>query len=211
LLDSEERAMPTDDTPSKPGKRLALFLDGTWNTVSSNTNVWRAKSMCAKASGDGVPQAVYYDKGLGTTMGEIVRGGVFGYGIDDAVIDAYEWLIETFDDGDEIFIFGFSRGATRQGAYPVWCLAVGCYEQARRSRSASSTSATKKVTTSYRYMSCLQKLRPRASRSKNVGCDGILGQSLSSLQAFGTPLAHWPAQPTFPSLREATMIFLMSR
>jgi uncharacterized protein (DUF2235 family) len=44
-------------------------------------------------------------------MGEIVRGGVFGYGIDDAVIDAYEWLIETFDNGDDIFIFGFSRGA----------------------------------------------------------------------------------------------------
>lgn len=40
-----------------------------------------------------------------------MRGGVFGYGIDDAVIDAYEWPIETFDDGDEIFIFGFSRGA----------------------------------------------------------------------------------------------------
>ena len=103
--------MPSEIEPSKPGKRLALFLDGTWNTVSSNTNVWRMKSMCAKVGSDGVPQAVYYDKGLGTTMGEIVRGGVFGYGIDDAVIDAYEWLIETFDDGDEIFIFGFSRGA----------------------------------------------------------------------------------------------------
>ena len=101
----------TDDAAAKPGKRLALFLDGTWNTVSSNTNVWRMKSMCGRAGCDGVPQAVYYDKGLGTTMGEIVRGGVFGYGIDDAVVDAYEWLIETFDDGDEIFIFGFSRGA----------------------------------------------------------------------------------------------------
>jgi uncharacterized protein (DUF2235 family) len=43
--------------------------------------------------------------------GSIVRGGLFGYGIDDAVINAYEWLIENFDDGDEIFIFGFSRGA----------------------------------------------------------------------------------------------------
>jgi hypothetical protein len=55
--------MPTDDTPSKPSKRLAPFLDGAWNTVSSNTNVWRAKSMCAKAGDYGVPQTVYYDCG----------------------------------------------------------------------------------------------------------------------------------------------------
>jgi uncharacterized protein (DUF2235 family) len=99
----------TVEAPVK--KRLALFLDGTWNTVSSNTNVWRLKSLCALKGADGKPQQVYYNAGLGTTMGEIVRGGVFGYGVDEVVIDAYEWLIENFDDGDEIFIFGFSRGA----------------------------------------------------------------------------------------------------
>jgi uncharacterized protein (DUF2235 family) len=103
---SDTSVMPT---PTK--KRLALFLDGTWNTVSSNTNVWRLKSLCAPLGSDGVRQQVYYNAGLGTTMGEIVRGGVFGYGIDDVVIDAYEWLIENYETEDEIFIFGFSRGA----------------------------------------------------------------------------------------------------
>jgi glycine/D-amino acid oxidase-like deaminating enzyme/nitrite reductase/ring-hydroxylating ferredoxin subunit len=40
-----------------------------------------------------------------------VRGAVTGYGIDDEIIEAYTWLIENFDEGDEIFIFGFiSRG-----------------------------------------------------------------------------------------------------
>jgi len=34
-----------------------------------------------------------------------------GYGIDDEIIEAYTWLIQNFDEGDEIFIFGFSRGA----------------------------------------------------------------------------------------------------
>jgi uncharacterized protein (DUF2235 family) len=28
-------------------KRLAVFLDGTWNAVGDNTNVWRLKSLCA--------------------------------------------------------------------------------------------------------------------------------------------------------------------
>jgi uncharacterized protein (DUF2235 family) len=63
---------------SPDNKRLALFLDGTWNTVSSNTNVWRLKSLCAAKSSDASAQQIYYDAGLGTTMGEIVRGGVFG-------------------------------------------------------------------------------------------------------------------------------------
>jgi uncharacterized protein (DUF2235 family) len=88
-------------------KRLAIFLDGTWNTLRNNTNVWRLKSLCAETN----EQRVYYSQGVGTRRGETARGGITGYGIDDEIIDAYTWLIENFDDGDEIFIFGFSRGA----------------------------------------------------------------------------------------------------
>ncbi|KST61682.1 hypothetical protein AO398_00345 [Methylobacterium sp. GXS13] len=36
---------------------------------------------------------------------------MFGQGLDDNIRLAYEWLIENYNDGDEIFIFGFSRGA----------------------------------------------------------------------------------------------------
>jgi len=87
--------------------RIALFLDGTWNTITSNTNVWRLKSLCRK---DG-SQLVYYSAGVGTQYGEKLRGGMFGFGLDQEVIDAYEWLIQNYNTGDELFIFGFSRGA----------------------------------------------------------------------------------------------------
>jgi len=40
-----------------------------------------------------------------------VVGVVFGKGLDENIRLAYEWLIENYNDGDEIFIFGFSRGA----------------------------------------------------------------------------------------------------
>jgi uncharacterized protein (DUF2235 family) len=92
-------------------KRVAVFLDGTWNTLSDNTNVWRMKSLCATKSTDGWDQCSYYNSGLGTKVGEKVRGGILGYGINDAVIDAYEWLIQHYNLGDELFLFGFSRGA----------------------------------------------------------------------------------------------------
>jgi uncharacterized protein (DUF2235 family) len=44
---------------ASPKKRLALFLDGTWNTVNDNTNVWRLKALCASRSTDGLAQSVY--------------------------------------------------------------------------------------------------------------------------------------------------------
>jgi uncharacterized protein (DUF2235 family) len=88
-------------------RRLAIFLDGTFNTLNNNTNVWRLKSLTAETAA----QHVYYSQGVGTKRGEVARGGVAGYGIDEELIDAYSWLIPNFDDGDEIYIFGFSRGA----------------------------------------------------------------------------------------------------
>jgi len=36
-------------------ERLALFLDGTWNSVDSNTNVWRMRALCAAKGTDGKP------------------------------------------------------------------------------------------------------------------------------------------------------------
>lgn len=87
-------------------KRLALFLDGTWNSVDSNTNVWRMRALCAPKGADGVPQIVYYSVGVNGFL-----GGVFGQGLDENIRLAYEWLIENYKEGDDIYIFGFSRGA----------------------------------------------------------------------------------------------------
>jgi uncharacterized protein (DUF2235 family) len=87
-------------------KRLVVFLDGTWNSVDSNTNVWRIRALCAPKGKDGKPQLVYYGIGVNGFL-----GGVFGQGLDDNIRLAYEWLVETYNEGDEVFIFGFSRGA----------------------------------------------------------------------------------------------------
>jgi uncharacterized protein (DUF2235 family) len=88
-------------------KRLALFLDGTWNTVNDNTNVWRLKSLCTHSPA----QKIYYSAGVGTQRGERVSGGAFGIGINEEVISAYEWMSENYEQDAKIFIFGFSRGA----------------------------------------------------------------------------------------------------
>lgn len=87
-------------------KRLAVFLDGTWNEPGDNTNVWRLRSLCSPIANDGMLQLLYYDPGPSG-----FRGGTFGEGVSKNVIQAYEWLIDHYNKGDDIFIFGFSRGA----------------------------------------------------------------------------------------------------
>lgn len=97
---------PSVETTKPAKKRLALFLDGTWGVVGTNTNVWRLRCLCADQGNDGIVQRRYYDVGLNG-----IRGGAWGDGLSNNVIEAYNWLVDTYEDGDEIFIFGYSRGA----------------------------------------------------------------------------------------------------
>ena len=92
-------------------KRLALFLDGTWNEPGDNTNVWRLRSMVAARDAAGIEQRVYYDTGVGTRWYDRLRGGLLGKGLSTNIREAYQWLVEHYDEDDEIYVFGFSRGA----------------------------------------------------------------------------------------------------
>lgn len=97
------------DLPTK--RRLAVFLDGTWNKPEDNTNVWRTKLMLARQDLDGVPQLAYYDTGVGTRWYDRRLGGLLGIGLEKNIREAYLWLMENYAPGDELFVFGFSRGA----------------------------------------------------------------------------------------------------
>ena len=95
-------------------KRLIVCCDGTWNRPdrSNATNVIRMTRLISPTAPDGTVQTVFYDQGIGT--GNIVdrlTGGAFGTGLDENIQDGYRFLSHNYDDGDEIFVFGFSRGA----------------------------------------------------------------------------------------------------
>jgi len=93
-------------------KNIAVFLDGTWDTyqegVSNNSNVGR---MYAAAVNDGARQVTHYTRGVGTDWYDKIKGGAFGVGLSDRIQEAYQFITDQYDDGDAIFIFGFSRGA----------------------------------------------------------------------------------------------------
>ena len=95
-------------------RRLIVCFDGTWNTPDSGsnpTNVVKILRAIRNQAG-GVSQIVFYDKGVGTGDAiDKLRGGALGAGLTANVVDGYRFLGNNYDPGDQIFIFGFSRGA----------------------------------------------------------------------------------------------------
>lgn len=96
-------------------KRLVVCLDGTWNTPDKGdnpTNVVKMMRSVRASDAAGTPQIAFYDSGVGTG-GPVDRivGGAFGEGLAENVKDGYRFLANNYERGDEIYIFGFSRGA----------------------------------------------------------------------------------------------------
>ena len=90
-------------------KNILSFLDGTWDTTASDTNVYRLyKTAVASAN-----QVAFYSEGIGATGDEFQRlmGGGLGVGIEQKLQDAYSQICHVYEPGDKIFLFGFSRGA----------------------------------------------------------------------------------------------------
>ncbi|PZX11692.1 uncharacterized protein (DUF2235 family) [Palleronia aestuarii] len=102
-------------------KRIAILCDGTWNRFDSRTptNVVRLAQLLSPTDPEGVTQVPVYLNGVGAGVGatgasrlaDRVLGGALGWGLLENVVEAYRQLVFLYEPGDEIFIFGFSRGA----------------------------------------------------------------------------------------------------
>jgi uncharacterized protein (DUF2235 family) len=92
------------------GRRIAFCADGTWDGVSNNTNVYRISNAIVDIPG---VQYSFYDNGVGAdgTPIEKLLGGAFGAGLFQKIKDGYSKIASVYEDGDEVFLFGFSRGA----------------------------------------------------------------------------------------------------
>ncbi len=95
-----------------PQRRLIVLFDGTWSKVQTHTNVARIAKMIAPSDPSGRPQIQKYIAGVGVEPGlGHLLGGAFGLGLSGNIEDGYRWLCQEWIDGDDLFLFGFSRGA----------------------------------------------------------------------------------------------------
>jgi uncharacterized protein (DUF2235 family) len=102
-------------------KRIAIFCDGTWNRSDADfpTNVVLLSQAARLRDDAGTVQQVIYQPGVGTGRGatgvarwlDRTAGGAFGLGLNLNLEEAYRALVFAYEPGDEIYLFGFSRGA----------------------------------------------------------------------------------------------------
>ena len=102
-------------------KRIVIACDGTWSRLDAEhpTNVAKLVKAVLPAAPDGVAQIVCHLDGVGTGRGtgwlarglDRLLGGAFGQGLTATIEEAYRFLVLTYAPGDEVYLFGFSRGA----------------------------------------------------------------------------------------------------
>ncbi len=103
-------------------KRIVICADGTWNRPEKNlqedfpTNVLRLARAIKPVGTDQIPQQVFYDWGVGSYYDPVI-GGATGKGLHKNILDDYRYIVQNYSPGDELYLFGFSRGA-----YTVRCL-----------------------------------------------------------------------------------------
>ncbi len=125
----------------RPARRVVLCLDGTWNsafeehrrrdghTVLKPTNPLKlCRAVVPFDEATGRVQLTYYDIGVGAlaeypgTSNRMLRffdrtlGGAWGAGFEGRVEDALSFLVLNYEPDDEVFLFGFSRGAAQARA-----------------------------------------------------------------------------------------------
>jgi uncharacterized protein (DUF2235 family) len=108
-------------------KDIVICMDGTWSNPSEKTNVFKL-FQSLKANGtqfvgpsaatggyafrDADNLSAFYLEGVGTSGWEDkMLGGVMGVGLHARVLHAFILASAAYEPGDDIWIFGFSRGA----------------------------------------------------------------------------------------------------
>src|SRR6266702_52511 len=104
-------------------RNIVICCDGTGNEISENiSNVLKLYRCLRKTEKTEPRQLVFYDPGVGTLARPnpwrklqqdftAIMGLATGYGLDDKVLAAYAFLVHNYREGDQIYLFGFSRGA----------------------------------------------------------------------------------------------------
>lgn len=134
VLSEPEPNIPT--TPAPAPRRIVVCLDGTWNStydesvrddgskVLKPTNVLKlCRSVLPRDPANGREQIIYYETGVGSLaeypgvsnrllhVADKLLGGAYGAGFEVNIEDVVNFLVLNYQPGDEVFIFGFSRGA----------------------------------------------------------------------------------------------------
>lgn len=112
------------------GKNLVIFSDGTGQEGGKgpSTNVYKLFNRVLDRSPD---QIAFYDRGLGTGWRKLT-GNAAGVGISENICECYEFIFDNYEAGDQLYLFGFSRGATTVRSLSGFIHLFGILPKSRR-------------------------------------------------------------------------------
>jgi Uncharacterized alpha/beta hydrolase domain (DUF2235) len=170
-------------------KRIVFCFDGTWNKLAADTptNVVLTAASIQRVAADGRTQIIHYDEGVGTGRLERWSGGLFAVGLVANMREAYRFLIFNYDPRDEIYVFGFSRGA-----FTARTLS-GCCAMPGRSAGCTPTGSTRR----WRSTSGGKKGRTATARKCARFARAIRARFVSGRPTTpGAPATSRPMSPT---------------
>lgn len=199
-------------------KNIVICLDGTGNQLKAkgNTNVLRLFEMLDLSDPD--RQIAYYDPGVGTFSSRAawsspakrlsrLLGLVVGAGLRTNLGEAYTYLMNTWEPGDKVYLFGFSRGAYNARALAGMLRLVGLM---RRSSENLVPYAVSAYTRSHKYKADDWKQVHHFAETfaRDVG-DGRTGVPIEFMGIWDSVKAagilrwdlHWPYTSQMPNVR----------
>ncbi|MGR3341669.1 MAG: DUF2235 domain-containing protein [Paracoccaceae bacterium] len=112
------------------GKNIVIFSDGTGQDggVGPDSNVYKLFKSIENRTQN---QIAFYDSGLGTEL-RPWTGKLGGAGITKNILECYQFIFDNFEVGDQIYLFGFSRGAATVRSLSSFIEAFGILPKSRR-------------------------------------------------------------------------------
>ncbi len=200
-------------------KRLLVFFDGTWNTADGRdaiTNVVKLHRAVLPEDAAGVRQMARYVVGIATedSYGRWKFAvGAAGVGVAERIQEGYEFLVENYEPGDEIFLFGFSRGAFQARSLGGMIALCGILRGEHKARGGEAWAAYQGAK-SKSGQAKIREVRALAHHPVRIRCIGVwdtvgnLGIPLAP-RIFDSPRAVVPLDPSCP--RSSTSVFTRFR
>ncbi|OLN86893.1 hypothetical protein CCHL11_04531 [Colletotrichum chlorophyti] len=182
-------------------KRIIICCDGTWqssatsreNIPSNVSRLARSIALTDKSEDDEQPeiqQVVYYSGGVGTggglSMLEKVRQAISGDGLDSEVIQAYNFIVSNYAPHDQIFCFGFSRGAYTARSVAGLVNDIGIIQPKEMNEFPGLYSL---------YKNCKDSFRFRQSQAYRKWVTGIREKGYETLRDHEDVHDHWEQVP----------------
>jgi uncharacterized protein (DUF2235 family) len=195
-------------------KNIVICCDGTGNEFGAqNSNVVKLYKMLVCDT----TQIAYYHPGVGT-MGARnaltrigkwwtrVIGLAFGYGISDNVADAYQFLMRTFEAGDHLYVFGFSRGAYTARALCGMLHIVGILSEGNEGLVPYAIRMVKRKKIDFQIAADFKKTFSRECKPYFVGVWDTVSSVGWVYNAVHFPSTTAPRNPDFHIVRHAISI-----